>query len=274
MLGTNGALLNKQIPILKNLREHLSINVTLDGIKEQHDMYRVFPDGSPSWEIVKNNMLTYQNLYNINGTKVTLGPDTIKYIYESSLFLWDEMNLKDINMNVVYENLWGDRLQECLVIFEEQLKLLYDDIIKNRRWEHEQYQGLLGSRHIPHHIIHEENQRNSPYCGAGVMRSVDSDGKIYPCFRFSPYALQENKTYALDNKEISRALKTINVMDSVSEKCRTCDLLSVCSVCIGGCVEEKETLFGRTMHHCEFQKLQSKYAFKLYEEINAIHSNN
>jgi len=59
-IGTNGVNLGKKIPALESQKEHLSIAVTLDGIKEQHDMYRVFPDGSPSWDLVKNNILKYR----------------------------------------------------------------------------------------------------------------------------------------------------------------------------------------------------------------------
>lgn len=269
MLGTNGVKLDKQIPILKQLEGHVSIAVTIDGIKEQHDKYRVFPDGSPSWEIVKRNILSNQNKYGIYSTKVTLGPDTLQYIVESSRFLWDEMHFKDINMNVVYEDLWGDKLEECLELFEQQLQLLYEDIISNKRWEKEQYQSLLGTRQIPRKWIGEDTiSSNKPYCGAGVMRSVDSDGTIYPCFRFSPYALNERKDFAIEKNEIARSFKLLNNVDTIPEMCKDCDIFSACSMCVGGAVEEKGSLYARTTHHCEFQKLQSKYAMKLYEAIN------
>jgi radical SAM protein with 4Fe4S-binding SPASM domain len=273
MLGTNGVNLHKPIPILKNLKDHLSVAVTLDGIKEQHDLYRVFPDGSPSWDIVKNNMLTYRDEFNIQSTKVTLGPDTIKYLYESSLFLWDEMGIGDINMNVVFEDLWGVDVNEFLHVFEEQLTLLSDDIIANRRWEKMQYQGILGSRHIPQNLLGGEINPSAisrTYCGAASMRSVDSDGEIYPCFRLSPYATHENKKYAIKNKEISRSLRLLNNFDAVPNKCRTCELLSNCAMCVGGVIDEVDSIYWRTTHHCEFQKMQFKFAYDLYKRMNGV----
>ena len=280
MIGTNGVNLHKPIQMLEGLKNHLSLAVTLDGVKEQHDMYRVFPDGSPSWEIVKRNILENQEKYRIYHTKVTLGPDTLKYIYESTLFLWDEMHFNDINMNVVFEDLWGDRLDESLKLFEQQLVLLYDDIIKNRRWQKQQFQGLLGSRHIAPSKFTEKIEFKEyceiarPYCGATRMRSIDSDGKIYPCFRLSPYSLQGDTTFGIkEEEEKRRTLLLLNTFDQVNEKCRNCDLLAVCSMCVGGAYEEGNSIYYRTTHHCEFQKLQSEYSYKLYKKINEIEGN-
>jgi len=39
-------------------------------------------------------------------------------------------------------------------------------------------------------------------------------------------------------------------------------------MCVGGVVEESGSLYWRTTHHCDFQKIQAKYAMKLHEEIN------
>lgn len=277
MMSTNGVNLHKPIPVLSSLSDHLSVGVTIDGVKEQHDMYRLFPDGSPSWDIVRRNILDNQSKYNIYSTKVTLGPETLKYAYESSLFLWDEMNMSDINMNVVFEDLWGDRENKVRLLteFEKQLSLISDDIMKNKRWEKRQYQGLLGTRNLPSHWI--DGQSNPiavarTYCGAGQMRSIDSDGGIYPCFRMSPYALQENKKYNLyrEGNEVGRAVNTINNVDSVSAQCKDCEILEACPMCVGGAVEENGSLFYRTTHHCEFQKLMSMYSLDLYRKINEV----
>lgn len=273
MLNTNGVNLHKPIPIMEQLRDHLSVAVTLDGIKEQHDMYRLFKDGSPSWDIVKNNIIKYQDKYNIRNTKVTLGPETIKYAYESSVFLWDEMGIQDVNMNVVFEDLWDTdyKKQKTIEVFEQQMQLLYDDVIKNKRWEQLQYQSMLGHRNIPHEWLGEEttNLFCQTYCGAASMRSIDSDGGIYPCFRLSPYALNEDNKYNIyRNKEVIRAIKTLNNVDAVVEKCKKCEYLAICPMCVGGAIEEKGSIYWRTTHHCEFVKLQAKYSFELYKKMN------
>jgi radical SAM protein with 4Fe4S-binding SPASM domain len=268
MMGTNGVNLHKPIPILEHVRERLSLNVTLDGIKEMHDMYRVFPDGSPSWEIVKNNIKTYQNKYSIYSTKVTIGPEALKYMYDSVIFLWDEMNMVDVNMNIVFEDVWTDEMAS-LELFENQLQKLYNEIIKNERWK-TQYVGLLGSRNIPLSQIVDDrkDENNRIYCGATQMRSIDTDGKIYPCFRLSPYSLKEDKKFNINGSEFERSLKVVNNFDTSPSKCRHCPLITSCSMCVGGAYEEKASLFWRTTNHCNFQKLQYKYSLMLYNAIN------
>lgn len=269
MLGTNGVNLQKKIPIIEHLKEHLSIGVTLDGVKEQHDMYRLFDDGRGSWDIVRANIAKYQDEYNIRSTKVTLGPETLKYAYESTLFLWDEMKLLDVNMNVVFEDLWGKDKAKYLDLFEEQLSKLYDDIVRNGRWK-SQFTGLLGVRNIPLSQLDTElPSMNRSFCGAVQMRSIDVDGGLYPCFRLSPYSLKEDKTFRIrDGAEQMRSLALLNNFDAVSEQCRDCPLLMACAMCVGGAYEEKQSLFWRTTNHCEFLKLQYKYSRKLHNAMN------
>lgn len=276
MLGTNGVRLDQPIPILKHIMEHLAINVTIDGIKEQHDLYRVFKDGSGSWDKVVNNVKKYQDLYNIYNTKVTIGPETIKYIYDSTMYLWYDLNIIDLNMNVVFEDLWGTRQEkvELLKLYDQQLEKLTRHIIDNKVWNIPKYQSILGSNHIPQYNLHPNQNftRFSPkaYCGAAIMRSIDVDGGIYPCFRLSPYSLNEPSPFRMDKSltdESSRALNMFNAYDAAPKKCLECPIMSSCSMCVGGAWEEKKSIFWRTTHHCEFQKIQYKWAVELNNAI-------
>jgi len=277
MLGTNGVKLDEPIPILDRLLNNLSINVTIDGIKEQHDMYRVFPDNSPSWDLVVNNVKKYQDKYNIYTTKVTYGPDTIKYMYDSTIYLWNELNLKDINMNVVFENLWGtpeDKIK-TLIEFENQIEKIYNYIIEYKCWENEKYVSIISSRNIPgvYSNPFDVNFHAGSYCGAAVMRSIDVDGEIYPCFRLSPYSLDKPSPFKITqslNDNSVRALNCFNVYDSAPNECLKCPLLSICPMCVGGPLQEKDTIFWRTTHHCEFVKIQYKWALKLENYIRKL----
>jgi len=295
-LGTNGLLLEKKIPIVEKINKigKVSVSVTVDGIKEQHDLYRVKADGSGSWDKIVSNVRKYQKKFNIYGTKVTIGPDTLKYIFESTKYLWNELNLNTVNMNVVFEDVWGSEKEKqiSLEIYEEQLILLTDYIIKYKLWEQNKYVSVVGDRHIPQYktnsIVLGDKQNssnlyskkiniqnaftNKPYCGAAVMRSIDVDGQIYPCFRLSPYSLNEPSPYNINKHHFVegplRALHSINALDNSNYECLSCDLLSSCHMCYGGSWEETKSVYYRTTHHCEFQKLQYKYAVKLKREIN------
>lgn len=271
-LGTCGVGLHNELPLLKEIPNHISIQVTIDGIKEHHDLYRVFKNGSGSFDKVKENILKYQNSYNLKSTKVTIGPDTIKYIFESTLFLWNEMNFEAIHMNVVYEDLWGTEYEKLHLLnqFEDQLKKLTNYILTDQNYK-KKYISLLGENLIPRNA----ERQNNLYCGAAVMRSIDSDGSIYPCFRLSPYSLKENKTFKLeDGNENSNALKILDITCSSPKKCLDCPLLNVCSMCVGHAYEDGHTLFHRTTSHCEFVKLQHKYAKIIHDAIDRMESNN
>ena len=287
MLGTNGVRLDQEIPILKNILDHLSISVTIDGIKEQHDLYRVFKDGTGSWDLVVKNVKKYQKRYNIYTTKVTIGPETIKYMYDSVLYLWNELNIIDINMNVVFEDLWGTEKEkaESLIEYEKQLDKITNYVIANKLWEgNKKFIGVVGGQCIPAHQRFKGSSPDNndyhdtfsprPYCGAGVMRSIDVDGGIYPCFRLSPFSLNKPSPFRLDESltdNSSRALNMFNAYDAAPKKCLECPYLPSCSMCVGGAMEEKSSLFWRTTHHCDFLKLQYKYALKI---LNTIHKLN
>lgn len=264
MLGTNGVNLHKVIPIVEHSLSNLYVGVTIDGIKEQHDLYRKFRDGSGSWDMVTKNVKKYQQKFNIYSTKVTLGTETIKYMYDSTRFLWDEMGLNDVNMNVVFEDVWGNKLNSCLAEYERQLEKLTRYVIDNKMWEQKKYVSVIGVRNIPHE---GEEFKAVPYCGATEMRTVDVDGGVYPCIRLAPFNADTNR-FNLENKGSQKALKLYNVYDAAPKKCLQCKLLPACPMCVGGAILETKQIYSRTTHHCEFTKLQYKYAKIVDDAIN------
>jgi uncharacterized protein len=286
-VGTNGLHLDRPVPIFESLNNQgrLSLSVTVDGIKEQHDLYRVTPNGKGSWDTIVKNVRMLKDRYEIRGTKVTIGPDTVKYIYDSVLYLWNDLGLDSININVVFENLWGtkEEKEKTLEDFDNQLSRLYDYIVENRLWEKGKYVSFLGERRVPmqkfENLVYKkemvssiEEFKNNPYCGAAVMRSVDTDGEIYPCFRLSPYSLNAESPYNINKNNFvegpMRALHAINSYDGASYECLNCELLSTCHMCFGGSWEEKQSVYHRTMHHCEFHKTGAQVgleAKKIYQ---------
>jgi len=278
-MGTNGLLLDKPIPIVEQMLDRISVAVTVDGIKEQHDKYRVTSSGQGSWDKVVSNVRAYQDKYKIYNTKVTIGPDSIKYMLESLKFLWFDLNMDSVFMNVVFEEIWGNEEEKknCLVEYEKQLVNIKNFIIENRLWEKNKYTSVLGNKNIPQMpevdgLTLGTTFKNKPYCGASVMRSVDVDGSIYPCFRLSPYALNQPSPFEVNKNNFTegpmRALNGLNSYDAAPFKCLSCELLSVCHMCIGGAYEETKSIYYRTTHHCEFTKLENKYSLELRNEIN------
>lgn len=132
-IGTNGILYdseNVQKFISKN-KDFLSMGITIDGIKEKHDMQRIYPDGTGSYEdVIRNQKL--KMLQGIpGGTKVTIGHEDISLIKDSITHLWS-LGLDDIPANVVFEDVWEPGDPE---LFEQQLTELADYIIDNHLWD-------------------------------------------------------------------------------------------------------------------------------------------
>ena len=127
-ISTNGV--NYSDPCVQNLilknEGKISIGITIDGIKEKHDLQRVFPDGSGSYDIVYNNVKLWLEQFE-GSTKVTFSSDDLIYLKDSIIHLWN-IGIKTIAANVVYENVWKDKDE---IIFENQLKELADYIVDN-----------------------------------------------------------------------------------------------------------------------------------------------
>ena len=91
--------------IMKN-RDHLSIGITIDGTEKKHDLNRVYKitENGSYKDVVKNIPLWLEQFPN-GGTKVTVSSADIPYITESVLHLYS-LGIHDVNINVVFEDVW------------------------------------------------------------------------------------------------------------------------------------------------------------------------
>lgn len=107
-----------------------SIAITVDGTKEKHDLQRVFPNGSGSYDIIKPNLELWKKQF-VATTKVTFASDDLKFLKDSIIELWNE-GIYDIAANVVYEDVWKEGDDQ---IFEDQLKSLADYILDHHLFD-------------------------------------------------------------------------------------------------------------------------------------------
>lgn len=88
-------------------RNHLSLSITLDGHKELHDACRVFPDGAGSFDLAVDACHDLMRKGVNLGSKVTISPDNITYLYDALMFMVGE-GYEEINANCVYEEGWTE----------------------------------------------------------------------------------------------------------------------------------------------------------------------
>ena len=88
-------------------KNHLSLNITIDGNKELHDSCRVFPDGSPSYDMAVAAAKDWMdNKHGYMGSKITIAPGNITYLYDALVHMID-LGYLEINANCVYEEGWN-----------------------------------------------------------------------------------------------------------------------------------------------------------------------
>jgi uncharacterized protein len=252
-LTTNGLLYaekNFQRYIEKN-KTHLDITISIDGVKEKHDLMRVYPDGKGSYDDTIKNVPLWLNQFPDASSKVTISSADIPYIRDSVIHLM-ELGIKDIFINVVFENVWQKNDDK---LFEDQLHKLADKII-----EYELYKNHSCS--LFSDIIGLPINENKNWCGAGEMIAVDFRGNFYPCLRFAPYALQNKRELIIGNVYDGininklRPFLTLDLITQSSEKCINCEVATGCAWCQAFNYDnaDTDTIFQRATFICKMHK--------------------
>lgn len=257
-MSSNGTLYNseKVQKFIKRNKDLVSIGITIDGIKEKHDLQRIYPNGTGSYEKVENNFKLAMKQGTCAGTKVTISHDDLKYTKESIIHLWN-LGIKEIPANIVFEDVWKDNDPE---IFQSQLIELVDYIIENKMWS--EYNVTFFSDTMGYKI--KEDQEMRSICGTGKMFCVDAKGDIYSCVRFMDYSLDNKKSRKYGNiyegisRDRMRAFKTLYTKYVSDEECRKCRINSACSYCAGYNYDESpnDTLFYRSKSICKMYQAQ------------------
>jgi len=271
---TNGLLYGSekvQKYILKNIR-HVSITVSIDGTKEKHDLQRVFPNGSGSYDKIMKNIPLWLRQFPDAGTKATLSHEDLPYVKDSVIHMW-ELGIKNITINTINEDVWqpdDDR------IFEEQLVQLADYMIDHELYSN--YNCSFFSRIIGRPIPSEDDMN---WCGTGKMLAVDPLGNFYPCVRFAPFSLQNKPGRVIGNcfAGISpnqlRPFLALTRTSQSPQKCLDCEVASGCSWCPGNNYDmaKTATIFQRAVSTCDLHKARVRanqyYWTKLQSKIDA-----
>lgn len=272
MIQSNGVLVDSEEfqRFLRKNKGLVSLGITIDGIKEKHDLQRVFPNGEGSYSIVEKNYKMAMEKGITRSTKVTFGHEDLKYIKDSIIHLWS-MGIEDVPANIVFEDVWeeGDD-----IIYEEQLLLLADYIIDNHLWD--KYNTSLFYDELGFKAT--DDVLMNAVCGTGSMYCVDAKGDIYNCVRFMSYSL-ENK----EDKKIGdiyngvdvdkvRPLQTLLTKYISDEKCLNCRIDHNCAYCAGYNYDasDNDSLFYRSTAICDMHKARVKannyFWARLYNE--------
>lgn len=251
--GVNYSSPDVQKLINKN-KNKMSVTISIDGNKEKHDLQRVFPDGSGSFDKVDKNIDLWLSQFR-GSTKVTFASDDLPLLYDSIISLWNR-GIKEVSSNVVFENVWKDGDDKIL---EKQLKKLADYVIDNKLYDKGYYCSFFNET-LGYPYGNEDMDRT--YCGAGKMIALAPNGNIYPCIRYYGYSLNNHKEWSvgdihdgIDMEKVRPFVLSTNRLQSDSE-CLNCDVASGCAFCQGFNYDDSTiaTNFHRAKYICKMHK--------------------
>lgn len=265
--GVNYSSKSVQDFILKNYGK-LSLSITVDGTKEKHDLQRVFPDGSGSYDAINESIDLWISQFD-GDTKVTFASDDLPLLKDSIISLWNR-GITTVNANVVFENVWKENDDK---IFENQLIELADYILDNELFD----KGLICSLFSDSiGNPYKDEDYDKTYCGAGKMIALAPSGEIFPCLRYYGHSLNNHAEWPIGNIKDGVDMERVRPFMLASnriqsdEECLNCDIASGCAFCQGFNYDEADTPtnFHRVKYICKMHKARVRannyYFNKLY----------
>lgn len=244
-ITTNGTLLTNEImEFLK--KEPVSIIISLDGSREEHNANRVFVNGEGSYDTIMENIKRIKEknpefIENIHFNTVINQNNNYENIRE--YFSTDEiMCNSDVSLNIV--ELLNSKDE---IVFSEEFYI-------GRRYDYFRYLlTLIGKISDPQVVrfwggntidlermyasmrntnsLGKKCHHNGP-CIAGARRLfVTVDGDFYPCEKV-PENVQDVCLGTLDKGiDFEQVRKVMNLGEITHEQCKECWALTQCSVC-------------------------------------------
>lgn len=262
---------------LEKNRGKVCFGVSLDGCKPLHDMCRVFPDGTGSYDIAEAACLHYKEHFDREMlTKMTIAPENITWTFEAFKNLVD-LDYIYIHGNCVYEKGWTIN---HAIIYYNQLKQIADYILENDL-EYEIY----FSQFDEYQCQPQSDNDNKNYCGStGCMLSCDPDGNICPCIRFMKSSLGEQLgDFTIGHVRSGMGVepqdkKNIEILDAITrrsqstDECWHCPISSGCGWCTAYNYQETGTPDKRCTYICWMHRARSLanayYWNKVYKKNN------
>ena len=232
----------------------ISYAVTIDGCQECHDKCRIDLNNQGSYERSIRAALDYKQKYGGKGTKITISPDNMQYIFESvkNLIL---LGYTHINANCIFEHEWT----------EEEAQFIQSEVIKVKKWiEKHNLQDYTYFSMLDFKGIEEDNEDlTRKHCGASkCMLNIDPKGDLYPCTRFAPNSTCQNKdlfkigtveTGVVKNEKTLQLEEFENTI-TYPDECLDCTLKTKCHQCIGCNYEIFGTIFKFNKNICKVYK--------------------
>src|SRR5262245_21991600 len=266
-LTTNATLLKPEI--IEFLAENrVGVTISIDGPKEVQDKFRVFHNGTGSYDIVapKIRELLKRHRSRPIGARVTLtsGKMDIRRIYThltEEIGFW-EVGFAPVTTSPNRAHAIGEGgYDEMLSQFRDLAYDFLEAAVANRHHGFSNVKETLEE-------LHKGVSKAYP-CGAGLgLLGVATDGDVALCHRF---AGSDSHGVGTVSEGIDRdAQRAVREKHHIANKtdCSKCWARPLCS---GGCYHEAHTRYGDTgvanLHYCDWIRGWTDVCLKVYGEL-------
>ena len=267
-LTTNATLLRPEI--IEYLAENeIGVTVSMDGPKELQDKFRVFHNGSGSYDIVAPRIkeLLRRHRSRPIGARVTLTSQTIDvtriYRHLTEEFGFWEVGFAPVTTSPSQGYAISDGgFDRMLGQFRELAYEFQESVAANRHHGFSNIKDTLEE-------IHKGVSKAYP-CGAGLgLMGVSTDGDVAICHRFAGSDAHQLGTVkdGIDRNVQKEFLQRHHIDDKTD--CHTCWARPLCS---GGCYHEAHVRYGTTrrpnLHYCEWIRGWTDTCLQVYGELS------
>lgn len=223
--GTTNGLLLDEYKLIWMRENKAKFMISIDGVKEVHDQFRVYPNGHGSWDDLAKKIPIILKYWPDARFRLSLTSTLIPYFMKSIEWLYNE-GVRWIAFSPVFEEDWSDdKLKEL----EEQLIHLSEFI--------NSHPGFFC-----HHMTDPGRGIWQQYpCGAGRSYvGFSTEGKIYPCHRFNKYGdtpenIKKREEWCIGDIETGFNKKRQQFLDYPERRKQDCGECEIYRFCAGGC---------------------------------------
>ena len=266
-LTTNATLLRPEI-VEFLIENEVGVTISIDGPKEMQDRFRVFHDGSGSYDTVmpKIRDLLQKHRGRPIGARVTLTKQTLDvgriYRHLTEDIGFTEVGFAPVTTAGGRDYAIGDQgFDRLLAQFRDLAHDFLQAALQNR------HHGFSNVKETIEEL-HKGVSKAYP-CGAGLgLMGVATDGDVNLCHRFAGSDAHKFGTVrdGVDREAQRRFLERHHLDDKTD--CQTCWARPLCS---GGCYHEAHTRYGTTtspnLHYCEWIRGWTDTCLQVYGEI-------
>lgn len=240
-MTTNGSLLNEENA--QFLQDHnVAVTLSLDGPKSIQDKYRVYPDGSGTFDIVYQKLLMiaekFPALYSNMNINMVINPDNDYTEIDNFVHTIPGYQFNKVMANMVEDM---DKDEEPAIAFVEEYQYqLFRSFLSEINASKKMYSPLcyataheatIGQKGFTTYSGMPDVTIPSGTCIPGKNRLfVTVEGKLYSCER-----VYENDEMCIgsiiDGIDVDRVKHQINTCSAIEDECCQCWAIHLCTFC-------------------------------------------